>query len=933
MAAMFGQGFDSPRLHGLRKCVIHFLFFIPLLAMRINWIMIAVLLFSMKSEAQTCSNTLFQKSFQHLNSQGPVQIAVLPSHNMFVSGGTNSYGLVIAKLKENGDTISTKYISSSTGNAGINSQLVRDGDQKLLIVFTNRIYSLDTNSNVLSVQQLITSQSESGQDQIKKIQVLSDGDKIIAINVPSGCVIVRANENLTTVKWSKFFTVDKLSVEDFLLDDNKIVLVGPAIDPLSGTANSFLAQLNVENGSFLKYRVLKPSEAGNSYINQIFKTGNTYVASVFMNGASVSSGKYFIVRMDTSLNIISAKRLKPSIQSGVVDYSFFFSPNDDGSYYGAASATYTSLSAHLRFKINNDDIVSWTSTLPIFFTQVSDFAQNKDGLFEVGFGNYNNAVLNRSESYFSVTKTDFNGVGLTCYAQSASSLELTNYQFSESVSQNRPVLKDSVFSFVRDVVNYSYPATNISANCTVTNACSKITILGNTVVCGKQPQLYVGQRNSGCQIKVDWASLPKDAASIVSNNDSSIEVTFIKDGIYKIKGSLNSDCNFADSLIVRVNMSGVNLGNDTVLCNNNLVLHAGTGFKNYAWQDGSSDSVFTVTSLGIYYVTVVNYCDETMADTIHIDTGPNYQFVKKQPLLICKGDSVQITAPDGFSSYSWVPNYAINNNYLQNPNVSPETDTTYIVTVKDQKGCKAADTSRIVVQRLPVLQFPADTILCDKATFILRATQIEPAAKYLWQDLSVGDTLVVKQAGAYRVIVTINGCAASADSKISYVATPAVNLGKDTVKCIGDVVELNAAFPGAKYLWQDNSQQQMYTARTGGVYYCTVSNYCGSVSDTIVIKEQICECNPIIPNAFSPNGDGINDLFRPIVNCTPESYQMQIYDRDGQIIFETKRSDQYWDGTFNSKPAPIGVYYYFLRIKGSSEIVPKIRNGSITLIR
>jgi gliding motility-associated-like protein len=418
------------------------------------------------------------------------------------------------------------------------------------------------------------------------------------------------------------------------------------------------------------------------------------------------------------------------------------------------------------------------------------------------------------------------------------------------------------------------------------------------------------------------------------NSDSTVSIRFLKSGLYKIKGSVTGDCGIQeDSLTVQVSIPTLNLGVDTVLCSGTMQLHAGDQFKQYKWQDGSIDSILTVNSAGTYFVSVTDNCSNTYSDTIIISAGKIYQFASHPSVLICQGNSTQLKAPDDFLSYSWSPNYAINNSSSQTTLVSPAIDTNYIVTMKDAKGCKAYDTFRIKVQPFPVLQLPADTLLCDNATLLLTATQKNNGSKYTWQDASSIDVHLVNKPGTYIVKVETNGCFLSDTSVVHYLQTPTVYLGRDTLKCNEDVVHLNAFFAGATYLWQDNSQISTYDVYKEGFYYCKVSNYCGSISDTLIVKDQICECEPIIPNAFSPNADGINDEFKPYIKCISTFFQIQVFNRGGQVVFVTNDVGKYWDGTFKNKNAPMGTYYYILKIRGVSDAEVKIRSGSVVLLR
>jgi gliding motility-associated-like protein len=87
-----------------------------------------------------------------------------------------------------------------------------------------------------------------------------------------------------------------------------------------------------------------------------------------------------------------------------------------------------------------------------------------------------------------------------------------------------------------------------------------------------------------------------------------------------------------------------------------------------------------------------------------------------------------------------------------------------------------------------------------------------------------------------------------------------------------------------------------------------------------------------IPTAFTPNGDGVNDNFRPKANCKTEKYELMIYNRWGQVVFNTRNQYNFWDGKLLNKDASVGSYIYMLKYKFPSQDFKKA-NGSILLIR
>ena len=88
----------------------------------------------------------------------------------------------------------------------------------------------------------------------------------------------------------------------------------------------------------------------------------------------------------------------------------------------------------------------------------------------------------------------------------------------------------------------------------------------------------------------------------------------------------------------------------------------------------------------------------------------------------------------------------------------------------------------------------------------------------------------------------------------------------------------------------------------------------------------------MIPNAFTPNGDGKNDRFGPIINCNVTSYHLMIFNRWGQMVFDTVDANDKWDGNFKGVPADVGDYFYSLTFAGPKGNTYSYK-GDITLIR
>ena len=161
---------------------------------------------------------------------------------------------------------------------------------------------------------------------------------------------------------------------------------------------------------------------------------------------------------------------------------------------------------------------------------------------------------------------------------------------------------------------------------------------------------------------------------------------------------------------------------------------------------------------------------------------------------------------------------------------------------------------------------------------------------------------------------------------------PTLDLGNDTIACLGSAIILNTLRDKTK--WSTGQTTPSVEITLAGIYAAefTASNLC-VVRDTIEIRFSDCDTlkTGFLPNCFIPDGNGNNDIFYAQgfnINLT----SLKIFNRWGALLFETNDLNNGWDGTFNNQPAPEGVYIYSLQAK---DAVGKdfSKTGQITLIR
>ena len=173
-----------------------------------------------------------------------------------------------------------------------------------------------------------------------------------------------------------------------------------------------------------------------------------------------------------------------------------------------------------------------------------------------------------------------------------------------------------------------------------------------------------------------------------------------------------------------------------------------------------------------------------------------------------------------------------------------------------------------------------------------------------------------------------NGCDSIRTLNLSVLDNPKPNLAPAAEFCTGDSLILS---PGifSSYIWQDASTKDQYIVKKPGLYSVTVTNICDSATKWVSVTEKPCAI--LFPTAFTPNKDGKNDLFRILTNYGFQEFNLAVYNRWGQKIFEANDPGKGWDGSFQGLPQDIGTYVWICKYKKNN--ISTNLKGTIVLIR
>ena len=205
----------------------------------------------------------------------------------------------------------------------------------------------------------------------------------------------------------------------------------------------------------------------------------------------------------------------------------------------------------------------------------------------------------------------------------------------------------------------------------------------------------------------------------------------------------------------------------------------------------------------------------------------------------------------------------------------------------------------------PIVIVPADTAICTGDSIILDAGTDSLIS--IWQGNDTGRYYTAKVEGYYQLEqIDSNGCKALEGFTLNIDEFPHIDLGPDTTICIGFDLLFNGSSQG-HYLWQDGSTDTSYRVTDPGVYYVSVRNACDEVWDSCEVFYEDCRQVIWVPNAFTPNEDGVNDIFKPYLENV-NAYHLYIFDRWGELIFESQNINQGWNGYYKGKKAAVDSY-------------------------
>jgi gliding motility-associated-like protein len=311
---------------------------------------------------------------------------------------------------------------------------------------------------------------------------------------------------------------------------------------------------------------------------------------------------------------------------------------------------------------------------------------------------------------------------------------------------------------------------------------------------------------------------------------------------------------------------------------------------------------------------------------------------------VCKGSNISLTA-NGGNQYSWTGpgNFSATGNQTGINNIQYSQAGIYTVTATNAAGCSSTGTTSIVVNPKPIAGTSfTDTSICIKGSAPLLAMG---GSFYDWSpavglsSVNIANPTASPEVNTqYRVVVANNFlCMDTAYLKINLINNAIARAGPDKSTAPGIAVTLSGSIeePYARFFWSPPTYINNPRSLTPQVmpvvdaaYVLTVESLkgCSVSTDTVWVK---VSKEIFIPNAFSPNGDGINDTWNiPALNAYPD-FVLNVYNRYGEIVFNNRYPPTPWKGFYKGNPLPIGAYPYYIHLGVGNPVF----KGTVMIIR
>jgi gliding motility-associated-like protein len=394
---------------------------------------------------------------------------------------------------------------------------------------------------------------------------------------------------------------------------------------------------------------------------------------------------------------------------------------------------------------------------------------------------------------------------------------------------------------------------------------------------------------------------------------------------------------------------------DTLICNIDTLQLGASGSGVFSWTpiyniiSPNTANPFVYPKTTTWYKVLLDDNGCINNDSIRVRVVDHVSVATRTDTTFCKGDGVQLGATTNGLQFSWSPILNLDNPNILNPMANPPVATKYQLTAKIG-GCSATDDVNLFVTPYPAVNAGPDISICYNTSVQLNASV--KASNFYWRPQgSLNDPNILNPiahpALTTKYILTATdtlGCPKPGYDTVTVTVRPKVqaSAGRDTMIVFGQPLQLKAS-GGENYVWtpptylNNTSVANPVAKITSNIdsirYKVYVTDLQGCL-DSASMLVKIFRTNPqiFVPTGFTPNGDGLNDVLKPIAVGVERIEYFSVYNRWGQLVFTTTVNGKGWDGQIGGKPQTTNTFVWMVKAVDYTG-KPIFQKGTATLIR
>jgi gliding motility-associated-like protein len=504
----------------------------------------------------------------------------------------------------------------------------------------------------------------------------------------------------------------------------------------------------------------------------------------------------------------------------------------------------------------------------------------------------------------------------------------------------------------------------VSVSITDANGCKKDTVfriiepqLPLTISSVKTNIQCVGDVTGNIDVTTSGGTLPY---SFAWNSGQIVEdISNLDTGNYVLIVTDKNGCQISKSDTIKAlhPLPLIDAGKDTSICLRDSIFLKASGALVYTWQPYGINLTSVFPSVGItkFIVTGKDQNNCIGIDTLSINVLDLPKVDAGKDTILCEGAQLKLNSGGNANKYQWSDN--VFDNQLFTPNIGSKE---YILTGFDINNCKNSDTVKISVFQFPTIKFSvSDSIGCSPLSVNIELEGKETLTSFNWyvDDIAVDSTNIEFQKdftsiGCHKIelVAENRGCISkvSNPNAVCIVDNPIADFKVDTtdVTLQSPTVQFtNLSTNADQYLWNFDDDSISNLLHLTHTFPQKVTDFVVTLYALKDFKNCIDSHKVIIhvrddlilycPNAFTPDGDNLNEVFKPVITAgiAPEKYTFTIFNRWGQIVFETHDKEKGWDGTYNKNLLAPDIYTYVIWFQDLNNQEGHRINGHVSLLR